>query len=133
VSDYARAKVKPTENGMLIEMTCEGCGKGRQLVVAEYPELIAIKYGLQPHVAYAPLMQRGIKVLVAPVAWGYDQDHQAWFPDLKCGCGWPQRPLIAVQEATSVLNAALSRGWLATSDEKQLSMHCHQMRQGRSG
>jgi hypothetical protein len=128
MASYAKATTSPTREGLKIEFQCENCGNGR-ILVAEWPELIACKYGLQPHVAYGPLAQRGIQVVQSPAAWGYDQENQAWFPDLRCRCSWPSRPLVSLQEIEQMLRAAVSRGFLSQIDNKKLSDHCFAMAQ----
>lgn len=129
MANYARAHTRPAQQGLIISFTCEGCGRPRDLV-AEYPELIAIKYGLQPHVAYQGLQQR---VVMNPTAWGYDQQHRMWFPDGRCSCGWPARPLLSVTEAENALRLAQSSGWIPPQAVQQLSHHCDAMRQRMAG
>ena len=68
MTQFSRAKPVPTPEGVLYEVMCENCGP-RKLAV-EWPELVAVRQGISPHVAYhgQPIL-RG-----PPTVWGFDQE-----------------------------------------------------------
>lgn len=123
MDDWISARTQPTPEGLVIRLMCESCGTPRE-VTPEYAELIAIKYGLQPHVAF-----NGQGVLKHPTLWGFDQNHRAWFPDAKCPCGMALRPLITVAEAGKALDVAVNSGWIPLKFVQDLSRFCAQMQQ----
>jgi len=129
MNEYNQAKTTVTPDGLEIRVHCENCGR-QPAVTAEFPELIAIKYGLQPHVAYGPLIAQGRKILQGQAtAWGFDPAKKMWFPDAKCsGCGWPVRPLISVGEAEAAIRAGQGSGWIPLAVVEQLSKYCFDLK-----
>lgn len=125
MEDWVSARTTPMAKGLKILFQCESCGHRLELV-AEYPELIAIRAGLQPHVAFPP----GTRVLIHPTVWGFDRDQNAWFPDVKCPCGMPLRTFISVAEASAALVKAQDSAWISGQVVQQLSQHCARQRQG---
>lgn len=126
MDQYANAKSTPTEQGLLVQFTCEGCGKNINCVVT-YPELFAIKHGVPAQNVY-----QGTQ-LAPNCAWGYDQNNNGWFPDLRDSCNWPLRPIISAVEANNAINAGTQRGWLNLGAAQQLNARCAQMRASMGG
>lgn len=127
MDDWIQARTQPSKEGLVIHLMCESCGS-RRTVTPEYPELIAIKYGLQPHVAWA-----GTGVLHTPTVWGFDQRMNAWFPDAICpgACQQPLRPLITIAEADEALRRAQQSGWISPKTVQDMSKHCAAMQMRR--
>lgn len=125
IDDVTRgARTQAQQDGYHIHHQCEGCGRHRDTIV-EYPELIAVKYRVSPHLAY-----QGIRVpmMSGPLMqWGYDSQRDAWFPGQSCACNYGAKLLVTVSEATSVIDKALQRGWLPIDLYNQLAQRCHQV------
>ena len=110
--------VKPfvTPQGVALQFECQGCGNPKKLIV-EYPEMIALKYGVNPEIAF-----RGIPgVLDEPTRWEFLPAEQSWRPDRRCpGCFWfPIR--IDPQEPERYLQMARRRGYINPAVEQKLS------------
>ncbi|MDD5007591.1 MAG: hypothetical protein PHC68_04200 [Syntrophorhabdaceae bacterium] len=114
-----------TKDGLVLEFYCHGCGKPRQLVV-EYPELIALRYGVNPAVAF-----RGqTRILATPINWRFVSEENAWKPDMTCdGCAFHLFVRIAPSEPQKYLEAARQKGLLAPQYEQQLSQIASQAAQ----
>ena len=129
MTEFANARAVPTPEGLAISLQCERDGRP-QTVVAEYPELIAIKYGISPHIAYGQAVAQGHKIpyLNGPATqWGYDPNMKRWFPNAACRCGAPIQPRISVAEAESALRAAQAAPWIEVAIVTQLSNFCAKM------
>ena len=131
MTEFATARTTPTEQGLVVEMMCESDGRMRSMTI-EYPELVAIKYGIQPQAAYGHIVAQGKSVPFLTgqlTALGYDQKAKRWFPDGRCSCGAPLRPLISVAEAEGALRAAQAAPWIPVQTVNELSNHCARMAQ----
>jgi hypothetical protein len=121
---FSDAAAKPDQAGMLYEVTCENCGPRR--IVVEWPELIAIKNQISPHIAF----QRAPNLVRSPTAWGFDGRHQSWFPDIRCSsCNWQFRMMVSPGEVERGLRTAMSQGWITEPAYQQITGLCHQMKQ----
>lgn len=123
MNDWSTPKSTPTEAGLAVDLQCEACGTPRR-VTMEYPELIAIKYGLQPQ-AILPRLN------IQCSQWGYDPSNRMWYPDARCSCGMALRPMITVGEGDAALRIAQAQKWLKPEFVNQLSNVCDQARGGR--
>jgi hypothetical protein len=131
LTDFERPSTVPQPDGVAVGMSCRGCGRPAELII-EYPELVAIKYNVAPHVAFAPQhIPPGIPApIVEPVEWRYSTSQQAWFPIRLCQwCGTVCAPLISSDEATAHLVKAARNGWTRPDAEKQLSVIAYQVAQ----
>jgi hypothetical protein len=114
-----------TPDGLVLEFYCHGCGKPRQMVV-EYPELVALKYGVNPAVAF----QGQTKILAQPVNWRFIAKENSWRPDMTCdGCDFHLFVRIAPGEPAKQIEAARQRGFLNPQVEQQLSQIASQSAQ----
>ena len=114
-----------TAEGLVLEFYCQGCGKPRQMVV-EYSELIALKYGVNPAIAF----QGQTKVLSSPINWRFVAKENAWRPDMTCdGCDFHLFVRIAPGEPAKHIEAARQRGFLNPAVEQQLSQIASQAAQ----
>ena len=88
-------------------------------VMVEFPELVAIRYMIPPHIAF-----QGTRVIQNATPWGRNGNH--FFPQ---GC----RVAISPQEANNRLEEAVKEGYLSESDYNTLCNHCakvvHALRQ----
>jgi len=124
MTEFSKAKPHPAAEGMVYEVMCENCGPRK--IAVEWPEFVAIRQGISPHVAY-----QGQPVLRGPATpWGFDQTHQAWFPDIRCSsCQFQFRMMVTPSEIEQALGYATRRGWIALQAVQQLAQLCMAMKQ----
>lgn len=121
---FSESQAVPDASGMMYEVTCENCGPRK--IVVEWPELVAIKNQISPHIAF----QRAPNLVQQPTAWGFDQRQQCWFPDLRCrSCNWQFRLMVSPNEIERGLRYAISQGWLPEQAFAQISNLCAQVKQ----
>ena len=130
MDNYQRPKLELTQDGLKIGLTCEGCGMDRH-IIAEYAELISLKYGVPPQNSLPPLIQQGHRLVESLAQWGYDPEQQMWHPNIPCpgGCRWPLRPLITPGEINGSIKNALEKGFLAKDFHDRLANTIVQMKQ----
>jgi len=110
--------VKPTREGVVFQLSCQGCGKATHLTV-EWPELVALKYGVDPAIAF-----RGHpRIIPNPTSWRWRPEDQAWSPNIKCSghsCYWiPLR--IDFSEPEKYLKVARREGYINQRGEQLVS------------
>lgn len=116
-------------DGLLVEVDCEHCGRARHVTVS-YPEIIALKYNVSPHEAFAsqPQLQPFASPWRTPTQQAMQKGvHYAWMPaGLRCGrCGGAfERPHISPAECEGLLAGARQRGFLNPAQEKPLADWC---------
>ncbi|MCP4242344.1 MAG: hypothetical protein GY772_17455 [bacterium] len=122
---------KPTSEGLVLQMTCQGCGVPTH-ITAEWPEVVALKYGVNPVVAF-----RQHRVLSDPTPWEFLPHEHAWRPALKCSrCSFNLPVRIEPHEPEKHLAAARRAGFINRTGEDQVSriaasVSAQQGRQGR--
>lgn len=114
---YESVQAKPTAGGVVLQLSCQGCGRPTQLHV-EWPEMVALKYGVNPAVAF-----RGHPgMLKTPTRWEFRPDEQAWRPDLECRhCGFYIPLRISPAEPERFLAAGRRAGFINPPGEHQVS------------
>lgn len=121
---FSQANGVPTPEGMVYEVTCENCGPRK--IVVEWPELIAIKSQISPHIAF----QRAPNLVQQPTAWGFDARHQGWYPDVRCrSCNWQFRMMVSPVEVERAIRVAISQGWIPEAAFGQIMNLCAQVKQ----
>lgn len=80
LKDHDAVVAQVERDGLLLKFCCDGCGAETTLLV-EWPELVALKYGLNP--AHAFQNRPGI-IAGRPMDWSYDTDEQRWKPHAQC-------------------------------------------------
>lgn len=118
-AEHHRASVRPQPDGLHIAFQCQSCGTGKE-VIAYWPEIVAITFGLQPHVAYA-----GLSLPVQVSEWRYDAKQKIWTPPSRCTCGDWLLPALSPAEASHFLSIAEGSGWI---NAQQLKAVCAQRR-----
>lgn len=105
-----------TEDG--VDCTFIGDGSPRRVLI-EYPELIAIKYQVPPHLAF-----RGTNAVRGIVDWKMSADGRGFAPSNVVG--EKQQPLlwISPQEAGALVDSAFQRGLIDPAALQQISNHC---------
>lgn len=117
LANFDSARTVATADGVVVEMACRGCGRGVKLTL-EYPELVAVKYNVAPHVAFhgKPNIVRN------PVAWAYSPREQAWWPNYPCShCRTPCAPLVTPEEAEKHLAKARRNNWINPQGEQYVA------------
>ena len=115
--NFDTARTVATAQGVVVEMACRGCGRGVKLTI-EYPELVAVKYNVAPHIAF----QGQPNILQNPVPWAYSPREQAWWPHYPCNhCRTPCAPLMTPEEAEGHLAKARRNRWIDTAGEQYVA------------
>lgn len=124
MSAFSKARGEPDQEGLIFEVVCENCGPRK--IIVEWPELVAVKFGISPHIAYQG--QPGI--LQQPTQWGFDRNSQNWYPDIRCAkCQWQFRLMMSPGEVEGGLRAAVGKGYLPNQSYQQLAALCSGMKQ----
>ncbi len=119
--DKAPYQLRP--DGVLVEMQCRGCGRPKHMTV-EWPEIVAIRCNVSPHVPYrqVPQLSRYASVWRPARA----QAEAAWVPE-GSNCNWcqtPVQPIFSVSECYRLIAKAKEQGALSEQDEVQLGNIC---------
>lgn len=112
-----------TPTGVVMQFECQVCGQPT-LMTIEYPEMVALKYGVNPMIAFRG---RG-DILKHPTRWEYNPADNGWVPDAACpNCQAKQRDLcIEPHEPELLLAAARRRGYINKTGEAVVSQVCAQ-------
>lgn len=101
----------------------QGCGRTQQLTI-EYAELIAIKYGVSPHLAFSNAPQ----FMHDPCEWRYNPREQGWHPMVTCpNCATLLLVFITQDEAERHLAVARRHGWIHPQAEAAASRRADQV------
>jgi hypothetical protein len=121
LQNFDRAQTVAKPDGVKIVMHCravagsgQGCGRAVEIDI-EYPELVALKYGISPHAAF----QGQPNVSAQPGEWRYNEREQAWFPLLACpNCRTLTLVFVTPEEAEKHLATARRQGWINPKGEQ---------------
>jgi hypothetical protein len=129
MGNFESAQTRTDKEGVVIRGACNRCGDTHKVVV-EWAELIALKYGLSPHVAF-----HGTNgVLQSLTAWMYDNEQHAWYPTgLRCHCGETYTVYLTAGEGEGHMRTARQRGFIPPQAEAQLSKHASDVSQRMRG
>lgn len=133
MASHSMVKSRPTQEGLVYDLSCPYCGE-RKPIVVEWAELIAVRHGISPHIAY-----QGRPVLKGPpTPWVFDPNEQGFFPDgaqdqrgMPCRCSNRIKLTITMQEIDGKLGAAQRNGLLNPEMVQQLSQLCMAVKQQR--
>lgn len=114
--ESVESDVRP--EGAVYEFRCTGCGAQTQFVL-EYPELIALKWKLSPHLAFS-----GHAAQVCPNASHWRSHPGFWRLDQNCRCGWKLPLELPKNEPESMLRRARRDDYLDRDFEQKISNHC---------
>jgi hypothetical protein len=111
------------QDGVLVEMQCRGCGRPKHMLV-EWPEIVAIRCNVSPHVAYGqqPQLQRFASAWRPALA----QSEPSWVPE-GAACNWCQQlvqPVFTVAECYRLILKAKESQAISEQDEMQLGNIC---------
>ncbi len=121
---YETVQAKPTQQGVVFQLTCQGCGKPTQMLV-EWPEMVALKYGVNPAIAF----RAHPAILSNPTRWewlgvakGDRSPEQAWRPEIRCRhCDFHFPLRVSSAEPERFLAAARRAGFINQAGEQQVS------------
>lgn len=103
----------PTPQGLALEFRCQGCGKTRRLTL-EWPELVALKHQISPHVAFAhnapPQLVQAARV-TDPTHWTW-RGKEGWGLVMRCNnsCNFHYPIRLAADEPDKYLRQATRLG-----------------------
>jgi hypothetical protein len=125
LGDHDTTKTATTQQGVIVDMSCRGCGRPCR-VVAEWPEMVAVKYNVSPRMVFGTMPG----VLSSPTEWMFSQATNGWYPEQYCQhCRTPCNPHFTPAEAEQHLAVGRQRGWINPVAEQQLSQAAAQTRQ----
>lgn len=117
---------QPQREGLIFQFECSICGT-ITLLQAEWPEMVALKYGVNPTVAFRQLPN----LLKEPTDWAFQKNENGeagWRPDVKCtSCPAKLDLLIEPHEPERYLAAARRAGFINPQGEQQISQICSQI------
>jgi hypothetical protein len=111
--------------GVKISFRCQGCGDLIDLVL-EWPEVISLKYGVDPAIAWRGKQQ----IVQEPMPFTFSHKEGAWAPMGKCGtpnCLWTYGIRIQTHEPERWLGQARRSGYIHPQREAQYSQYCDQL------
>lgn len=122
--NFDRAQTVETPQGVKVVMHCrqvvgsgQGCGRSIELTI-EWPELVALKYGISPHAAYAGRAE----IMNEPGEYRYSPRQQAWHPVQGCpNCRTLVLVFVTAEEAEKHLTNARRQGWINPAGEQHAS------------
>lgn len=107
-----------TREGLAIEFYCQTCGQPLRLII-EWPEVICLKYGVDPS-----------RAINSPTRWFWKNDENAWASDLRCGkCNGGTGIRIKASEPARAIEDARRRRLIDPMMERQLSAQVAQIAQ----
>jgi len=118
--DGVESQVLP--EGAAFEFRCDGCGKMRRLIL-EYPELVALKFTLSPHVAFHGQYRSMCR---DPSTWLWSKKDHAWRIKQQCSsCPWHYRLMINPSDPERMLGAARRANFINREGEAAVANHCN--------
>ncbi len=120
LQSFDRPTTTPRMDGVAVGMQCRGCGRPVELL-AEYPELVCVKYGVSPHKVFEVYPE--LRGQVAQITkWEYSGANQGWAPVQVCPhCRTWVPPIFTPEEADRLLSKARRAGWINVNGEKIIS------------
>lgn len=122
LSEHEAQRKVPGPEGVSVQFECARCG-GRRLMMVEWPELIALRFGVPPAIAY----QRAPHGLLrgAPLDWKWDANEQVWWPSMPCSnCRSALLVWLTPQEIQQSTDLARSRGFIPPQMEQVCGQLC---------
>lgn len=127
--DNVQDAVRP--DGVAFELTCHGCKRPSQYVV-EYPEMIALKFRIDPSIAFtrrSNALAHPQQACPNPSTWAPVPQKGELLCQDKCPCGWKLRIALTFNEPEKYLRQARQRGYLGPQMEGPIQAHCQQLHQ----
>jgi hypothetical protein len=126
LSKHDSVDVGVTGEGAVFEFTCPGCGRSRQLVI-EYPELVALKYRISPHMAF---QGQGRAYCQDASVWRWVKDEHKWGLQMKCNlCPYHYPLRLSPAEPEAILGKARRASLINPVAEQQVMQYVDAVRQ----
>lgn len=120
--DHQGVSAQVAPNAVILTFQCQVCGKPTKCHV-EYPEMVALKYGVNPAIAFRQAPQ----LLSETTRWEYLPYEGGWNPKAKCSdCNASLDIVVESHEPERFLSAARRRGYINQAGEHQVSQICAQ-------
>ena len=128
IADIDAVQARAMPDGVAFEFRCQGCGRPRRLTL-DYQELVALHFGLSPHVAY----HNRPDLCPSPSEWSWRANERpaSWGLHLQCNrCHQYHYPLrLTPQEPKRYLDQARKAGFINPAGEQHYVHHCRQVAQ----
>jgi len=121
LSDHEAQRKSGSPEGLVVNFDCARCGS-RKVMVIEWPEMLALRAGVPPVVAY----QRSQGLLRgAPLDWKWDGKEQVWWPALPCArCTSALLVWLTPSDIQQSLDLARARGFIPPKVEQACQQFC---------
>ena len=122
LAEHEQVQTGISPEGVKLSFRCQGCGDTIDMVL-EWPEIIALKYGVDPALAYRGRQQ----IVQTPMPFTFSTKENSWAPMGKCAtsnCQWAYGIRIATHEPERWLAQARRSNYIPTQAEAQLSNYC---------
>lgn len=118
IGQHDKVDVDVTAQGVNFKVRCQGCPSGLSILYP-YVDIIALKYGISPHMAYA----RRPDITQTPSAWEYLPNEATWRPSaLRCTkCGWHVALRLRQSEPEAFLKQARAMKYIHAAGEESIS------------
>jgi hypothetical protein len=125
IDEHDQVTHKIRRDGVALTFACRGCATPKELVV-EWPEIIALKYGIDPALAYRNMPN----IVSSPTRYEWSSEESGWMPDLQCKkCEWRLAVVIAPDEPERWLSAGRRTGVVSQASEQKISQYVRGMAQ----
>jgi len=105
------------KDGVALEFACRGCAVPKE-VVLEWPEVIALKYGIDPALAFRSQQN----IITRPTHFEFKADEGGWVPELRCPtCDFALAVVVGPDEPERWLASARRSNAVSPQLEQQLS------------
>lgn len=128
-----RVSEKVKRGGVDLMFECDGCGNPKTVHV-EWPELVALKHGLDPAQALRPevvasvLRQERYYVQGDLLPFRFDKDDQSWRPMARCDCGFHFQLRVSPTDPEKWLVRGRQSGYINPAVEKEINTVCATLR-----
>lgn len=117
LSEHDAVVHRVRRDGVALEFACRGCAVPKE-VVLEWPEVIALKYGIDPALAF----RANPNVIAHPTHFQYNAEEGGWVPDIRCpSCNFGLAVVVAPDEPERWLASARRSNAISPQAEQQLS------------
>lgn len=122
-TDMQKADATLVREGVKLTFRCPGCGLVTD-VTLEWPELMALKYNLNPAVVFRQFPGH----VQHPMSWQYNAAERAWAPDATCdSCPFHFGLRLSPDEPARYLKQAWRAGLLSPQGTQQVEALCKQL------
>lgn len=123
LEEFESMEERIEKTGPVLSFRCQGCGTTLDYKL-EWPELIALKFRVSPHLAgIGGLLQHG-----EPSVWQHVSGRGTWKLIQRCPqCGWKLLPEIRHGQPEEWLKRGRREGYVNPDMESRLQQHCQKV------